>query len=145
MAHHRAIRLPAREPFAGDKQATVGEPVDRPPEALRPLRDDLGVAVAADGDDLPGSPVREPQTAFVPARRLADRKAAQQRLRCTCRRFLGRHLAQLMASRCQSCCSPGYGMIAKPASWQSDPNRLTAPVTPSGRITATPFGSIASM
>src|SRR4051794_12501684 len=36
-------------------------------------------------------------------------------------------------------------MIANPASRQLDPNRLTAPVTGSGRITATPFGSIASI
>src|SRR4051794_6182014 len=38
-----------------------------------------------------------------------------------------------------------YGMIAKPASRQLDPNRLTAPVSPSGRITARPLGSTTSI
>ena len=34
-----------------------------------------------------------------------------------------------------------YGMIAKPARTQSDPNRLTAPVTGSATDTTTPLGS----
>ena len=78
---HRAVGLDARESLTGDQQATVGEPGDRPPEARRPLRDDLRVAVQVDGDDLAGPPVREPEAVLVPARRLADHEIAQQHVR----------------------------------------------------------------
>ena len=80
--HHRAVGLDAREASAGHQQAPVGQPVDRPPEALRPLGDDLGVALEVDGDDLLRAPVGEPQAPFVPARRLADHEPGHQWCGC---------------------------------------------------------------
>src|SRR5918994_4976354 len=99
MPDHRAVGLPAHEPLARDEEAAVGKPVNGPPEAGRALADDLASPLDIDGDDLARSPMRKPQTALVPTRRLADHETAQQRPRCNHRRFLRRHLDLLYRER----------------------------------------------
>ncbi len=81
MWHRRPVAFLAHELRAGHEKAAVGQPVDGPPEAGRALADDFAAALEIDGDDLPGAPMRKPQTPLVPTRRLADRETAQERLR----------------------------------------------------------------
>jgi hypothetical protein len=88
----RAIRLDAQKLLAGDQQASVGQPVDRPtetvvrPDGINPGRADApnyASAVQLDRNDLAGRPVGEPETALVPAGRLDHGKAVQEHLRLT--------------------------------------------------------------
>ena len=74
----RPIALDAAQLRACDEQTSVGKPVRRPTESVRAFSNHVAVAVQVDGDDLPCSPVREPQTAVVPARRLGDGQAVEQ-------------------------------------------------------------------
>ena len=74
----RPVGLDADQLRAGDEHASVREPVRRPTEPLGAFSDHLALAVQVDGDDLPRSPVREPQTAVVPPGRLGHGQAVEQ-------------------------------------------------------------------
>src|SRR5262249_25718528 len=66
-------------PLAGHQKSAVGQPVDAVARDLRAWGDHFAVAVEVDGEDLLFAPVREPQPALVPARRLSHTQAGQQR------------------------------------------------------------------
>jgi hypothetical protein len=80
------IRVPDARPVgldpdqlrACDEQAAVRKPVRRPAESIGAFSDHVTVAVQVDGDDLPRPPVREPQPAVMPARRLRHGQAVEQ-------------------------------------------------------------------
>jgi hypothetical protein len=83
----RPVGPHAHELLAGDQEPAVGQPVDRPAEAVarhrgvdlgRSVSDDLAVAVEIDRDDLARASVREPQPAVVPARRFDIGQPVQQ-------------------------------------------------------------------
>ena len=74
----RPVRLGPDQLLAGDEKASVREPVRRPTESIGAFADHLAVAVEVDGDDLSRPPVRQPQPALVPARRLRYRQAVEQ-------------------------------------------------------------------
>jgi hypothetical protein len=61
--------LDADQLRARDEHPSVREPYRGPTESVGAFSDHLAVAVQIDDDDLPRSPVREPQPAVVPARR----------------------------------------------------------------------------
>jgi hypothetical protein len=63
------------------EQAAVRKPVRRPTEAVWAFSHHFAVAVQVDGDDLPRSPVREPQPTVVPPRRLGHPQAIEQHAR----------------------------------------------------------------
>jgi len=75
---HQAARLPAQQFLAGNQQAAIGQPVDGPAQAGRSVASDFTVAVQIDRNDLTGSPVGEPQSALVPARRFDISESVQQ-------------------------------------------------------------------
>ena len=78
MPYARPVGLDPDQIWACDEQASVREPVRRPAESIGAFSDHLAVAVEIDGDDLPRAPVREPQPAVVPARRLGYGQAIEQ-------------------------------------------------------------------
>src|SRR5919204_375024 len=76
--HHGSVGLPAHQLLARHEKAAVVKPVDRPPEPRRAFGDDLAPTVEVEGDDLPGAPVGKPESAVVPAWRLADHESAHE-------------------------------------------------------------------
>src|SRR5215207_5827580 len=74
----RSVGLDPDQLRARDEQTSVWEPVRRPPEPVWAFSHNLARAVEIDGDDLSRPPVREPQTAVVPTRRLGHGQAVEQ-------------------------------------------------------------------
>jgi hypothetical protein len=74
----RPVGLDPDQLRARYEQASVREPVRRPTESIGAFSHHVVVAVQVDGDDLSRPPVREPQTAVVPARRLGHGQAVEQ-------------------------------------------------------------------
>src|SRR6266566_8599150 len=74
----RRVGLDAEQLAAGDEHASIAQPVDGPAAAATASADDLAVPLEVDRDDLVRPPIREPQAAFVPTRRLAHAEAVQQ-------------------------------------------------------------------
>src|SRR5688572_25043315 len=83
MGYKRTVWLPAQqEPIArrDDEQAPIRQPVDAEWERGH-ADDDFAVALEIGGYDLLGAPVGEPETAIVPAWRLAELDAGHQGLK----------------------------------------------------------------
>src|SRR5262249_8487460 len=74
----RAVGLDPDQLSARDQQASIWKPVRRPTKSVGAFSDDVAVSVEVDRDDLPRSPIREPQTAIVPPRRLGHGQAVEQ-------------------------------------------------------------------
>ena len=74
--------LPQQPPLAArdDEQRPVGQPVEAERQRAEAAGHHLAAPIEADGEDLAGAPVREPEPAVVPARRLAQHEAGQQQL-----------------------------------------------------------------
>src|SRR4029077_2309117 len=70
-------------------ERSIWQPVEAEREQEGHSKDDLAPALRIHGQDLLSAPVREPETAVVPARRFAHGQACQQDLRYGCvERFL---------------------------------------------------------
>jgi hypothetical protein len=74
----RPVGLDPDQLRARDEQASVWESVRRPTESVGAFSDYVTVAVQVNGNDLSGSPVREPQSAVVPPRRLGNGQPVEQ-------------------------------------------------------------------
>ncbi len=73
----RPVRLLPHERLTRDEQSPVGQPVDRPAQALSPGRHHLAVPLEIGRDDLADTPVREPEPALVPTRGLHERQVVE--------------------------------------------------------------------
>ena len=78
MHDERTVRLAAEKRLAGDEETAVGEPLGRPAEPGTARRRNLAVPFEVDGQNLLGSPMREPQPAVMPARRLDVRQTVDE-------------------------------------------------------------------
>src|SRR5215471_12748462 len=75
--------LPSHEqPFAprNDDQTAVAQPIETEWKRKRHSNGDFTHTIDVDGDDFLSAPVRKPQTALMPAWRLAHRDTSHQRL-----------------------------------------------------------------